>query len=122
MQVRKPAAVPMTRICAQRGFYPHAPADVHIIGSVRGYQAIFVPLAALSSPGYSPVGGQPAVYLYIAALEANCPLMAPLYVKARLRSAFTLVEWRGRGGGLSQGPVAGGGAAAPGVAGGAPRP
>jgi hypothetical protein len=44
-------------------------------GSVRGYQAIFVPLAALSSPGYSPVGGQPAVYLYIAALEANCPLM-----------------------------------------------
>jgi hypothetical protein len=29
---------------------------------VRGYQAIFVPLAALSSPGYSPVGGQPAVY------------------------------------------------------------
>jgi hypothetical protein len=44
-------------------------------GSVRGYQAIFVPLAALSSPGYSPVGGQPAVYLYIAALEANCPLL-----------------------------------------------
>jgi hypothetical protein len=43
-------------------------------GSVRGYQAIFVPLAALSSPGYSPVGGQPAVYLYIAGLEANCPL------------------------------------------------
>jgi len=42
---------------------------------VRGYQAIFVPLAALSSPGYSPVGGPPAVYLYIAALEANCPLV-----------------------------------------------
>jgi len=42
---------------------------------VRGYQAIFVPLAALSSPGYSPVGGQPAVYLYIAALEANCMLL-----------------------------------------------
>ena len=41
-------------------------------GSVRGYQAIFVPLAALSSPGYSPMGGQPAVYLYITALEANC--------------------------------------------------
>ena len=47
----------------------------HNGGSVRGYQAIFVPLAALSSPGYSPVGGQPAVYLYIAALEANCPLL-----------------------------------------------
>ena len=39
---------------------------------MRGYQAIFVPLAALSSPGYSPMGGQPAVYLYITALEANC--------------------------------------------------
>ena len=50
-------------------------ADLQNGGSVRGYQAIFVPLAALSSPGYSPVGGQPAVYLYIAALEANCPLL-----------------------------------------------
>jgi len=40
-------------------------------GSERGYQAIFVPLAALISPGYSSMGGQPAVYLYIAALEAN---------------------------------------------------
>jgi hypothetical protein len=48
---------------------------VHNGDSVRGYQAIFVPLAALSSPGYSPMGGQPAVYLYITALEANCPLL-----------------------------------------------
>jgi hypothetical protein len=46
-------------------------------GSVRGYQAIFVPLAALSNPGYSPMGGQPAVYLYVTALEANCPLLPP---------------------------------------------
>jgi hypothetical protein len=37
-------------------------------GSARGYQAIFVPSAALGSPGYD---GQPAVYLYIAALEVN---------------------------------------------------
>jgi hypothetical protein len=29
---------------------------------VRGYQAIFVPLAAVKSPGYSPLDGQPAVY------------------------------------------------------------
>jgi hypothetical protein len=44
-------------------------------GSVRGYQAIFVPLAAVRSPGYSPLDGQPTVYLYIAALEVivlNC--------------------------------------------------
>ena len=34
----------------------------------RGYQAIFVPSAALDSPGYD---GQPAVYLHIAALEVN---------------------------------------------------
>jgi hypothetical protein len=47
-------------------------AATHNGGSVRGYQAIFVLLAALSSPGYSPMGGQPAVYLYITALEANC--------------------------------------------------
>jgi hypothetical protein len=37
-------------------------------GSARGYQAIFVASAALGSPGYD---GQPAVYLYIAALEVN---------------------------------------------------
>jgi hypothetical protein len=53
-------------------------ASMQIGGSVRGYQAIFVPLAALSSPGYSPVGGQPAVYLYVAALEANCALMVDM--------------------------------------------
>jgi hypothetical protein len=37
-------------------------------GSARGYQAIFVPSAALGSPGYD---GQPAVYFYIAALGVN---------------------------------------------------
>jgi hypothetical protein len=45
--------------------------NVHIGGSARGYQAIFVPFAALSSPGYGPMDGQPIVYLYIAALEVN---------------------------------------------------
>jgi hypothetical protein len=62
-------------LCAAKAAPNPAPRTEQIGGSVRGYQAIFVPLAALSSPGYSPVGGQPAVYLYIAALEANCPLM-----------------------------------------------
>jgi hypothetical protein len=37
-------------------------------GTARCYQAIFVPSTALASPGYD---GQPAVYLYIAALEVN---------------------------------------------------
>jgi hypothetical protein len=37
-------------------------------GTVRGYEAIFVPSNALGSPGYD---GQPAVYLYSAALEVN---------------------------------------------------
>ena len=37
-------------------------------GSARGYQAIFVPSTALTSPGYD---GQPAVYLYIAAYVEN---------------------------------------------------
>jgi hypothetical protein len=37
-------------------------------GSARGYQAIFVASATLGSPGYD---GQPAAYLYIAALEVN---------------------------------------------------
>jgi hypothetical protein len=46
--------------------------SVQIGGSARGYQAIFVPSAALASPGHD---GQPAVYLYIAGLEMtvlNC--------------------------------------------------
>jgi hypothetical protein len=34
-------------------------------------RATSVPPAALTSPGYGPIGGQPAVYLYIAALEVN---------------------------------------------------
>ena len=29
-------------------------------GSARGYQGIFVPLAALSSPGFGPMDGQPS--------------------------------------------------------------
>jgi hypothetical protein len=40
-------------------------------GLARGYQAIFVPLAAFSSSCYDSMDGQPAVYLYIAALEVN---------------------------------------------------
>jgi hypothetical protein len=44
---------------------------MQIGGSARGYQALFVPLAALSSPGYSPMEGQPAVYLCIATFGAN---------------------------------------------------
>jgi hypothetical protein len=46
----------MTATCRQIG------------GSARCYQAIFVPSTALASPGYD---GQPAEYLYIAALEVN---------------------------------------------------
>ena len=65
----------ITQLCANPGRSCRASATTQIGGSARGYQAIVVPLAALSSPGYSPVGGQPAVYLYIAALEANCPLL-----------------------------------------------
>jgi hypothetical protein len=37
-------------------------------GTARGYEAIFVPSNALGSPGHD---GQPAVYLYSAALEVN---------------------------------------------------
>jgi hypothetical protein len=59
----------------QFGTQPKRSSDAgavdHIGGSARGYQAIFVPLAALTSPDYSPMDSQPAVYLYIAALEAN---------------------------------------------------
>ena len=44
------------------------PDTAHSSGSARGYQAILMPPAALASPGYD---GQPAVYLYIAALEVN---------------------------------------------------
>jgi hypothetical protein len=49
----------------------HAAAGVQLGGSARGYQAIFVSLADLSSPGYGPIDGQPAVYVYIAAIEVN---------------------------------------------------
>ncbi len=44
------------------------PAAAHIGGFARGYQGIFVPLAALRSSGYGSMDGHPAVYLYIAAL------------------------------------------------------
>jgi hypothetical protein len=47
----------------------------------RGYQAIFVPLAAFSSFCYDSMDGQPAVYLYIAALEVNV-------LNCRMSSAF----------------------------------
>jgi hypothetical protein len=67
--------VPECQICTTSFLINTKLAATHIGGSVRGYQAIFVPLAALSSPGYGPLDGQPAVYLYIAALEANCPLL-----------------------------------------------
>jgi hypothetical protein len=41
-------------------------------GSARGYQAIFVSLAALSSPGYGPIeASQPYIYIYIVAIEVN---------------------------------------------------
>ena len=43
----------------------HQADVVHNGESARGYQAVFVPSAALASPGYD---GQPAVYLYIAML------------------------------------------------------
>jgi hypothetical protein len=47
---------------------PVALADVPNGGSASGYQAIFVPSTTLVGPGYD---GQPAVYLYITALEVN---------------------------------------------------
>ena len=47
---------------------PKRLGHVQIGGSARGYQAIFVPSTALGNPGYD---GQPAVYLYIAALKVN---------------------------------------------------
>ena len=55
-------------ICTGDALIGIGPRSVHNGGSVRGYQAIFVPLAAVRSLGYSPPDGQPAVYLYIAAL------------------------------------------------------
>ena len=53
---------------------------------MRGYQAIFVQSTALASPGYD---GQPTVYLYIAALEANV-------LNCRISRAFerNLLAWR----------------------------
>jgi hypothetical protein len=56
------------RFCTFRTGPPEAPPARQNGGSARGYQAIFVPSATLASPGYD---GQPAVYLYIAALEVN---------------------------------------------------
>jgi len=48
--------------------YPVSGQAAQIGGSASGYQANFVSSTALASPGYD---GQPAVYLYIAALEVN---------------------------------------------------
>jgi len=98
---------------------PPITTSVQLGGSVRGYQAIFVPLAALSSPGYSPVGGQPAVYLYIAALEANCPLMPPTgssRIAAALASS-SVVHAAGRPSPLAVKLIAGHGARASGSSG-----
>jgi hypothetical protein len=54
--------------CVVFAVMPHEPQAAPNGGSARGYQAIFAPSAALGSPGYD---GQPAVYLYITALEVN---------------------------------------------------
>jgi hypothetical protein len=43
----------------------------HIGGSARGYQGDLCAVTPLSCPGDGPIDGHPAVYLYIAALEAN---------------------------------------------------
>jgi hypothetical protein len=48
-------------------------------------------LAALSSPGYGPIDGRPAVYLYIAAVEVdvlNCRC------DTRSHYASELADWR----------------------------
>jgi hypothetical protein len=55
-------------ILMDRGFGRELLAHWDTGGTARCYQAIFVPSTALASPGYD---GQPAVYLYIAALEVN---------------------------------------------------
>src|SRR6185437_15175258 len=60
-------------ICARPGLWHHAQLGEQIGGAVRCYQAIFVPSTALASPGYD---GQPAVYLYIAALEVTSSIAA----------------------------------------------
>jgi hypothetical protein len=62
------AHTPETPFCTSATRMRRKTFPVQIGGSARGYQAIFVPSAALGSPGYD---GQPAVYLYIAALEVN---------------------------------------------------
>jgi hypothetical protein len=54
--------------CAAAAIIRSWPLEIQIGGWARGYQGIFVPSTALASPGYD---GQPAVYLYIAALEVN---------------------------------------------------
>ena len=58
----------ITRFGAASNGHPGNQIPVQIGGSARGYQAIFVPSAALGSLGWD---GQSAVYLYIAALEVN---------------------------------------------------
>jgi len=86
-------------------------ASPRIGGSARGYQAIFVASATLGSPGFD---GQPAVYLYIAALEVNVlncrrqglpglPWCAGVPVRRACRTgtvllAVELIEGHGAGG------------------------
>ena len=50
------------QICAHQRRRRSTHATVQNGGSVRGYQAIFVPLAAVRSLGYSPLDGQPAIW------------------------------------------------------------
>src|SRR5271169_1148058 len=55
-------------ICAAPACRTEGTIPVPNGGSARGYQAMVVLSTALTSPSYD---GQPAVYLYIAALEVN---------------------------------------------------
>ena len=70
-----------------------------------GYQEIFVPLTALSSPRYGPMDGQPVVYLYIAALEVKALNrresgddgdQLSLLIQARMSSSRRFVSWPSR--------------------------
>jgi hypothetical protein len=70
---------------AHIGHY-HFRAVTQNSGSARGSQAIFVPSTALASRGYN---GQPAVYLYIAALEVNvlnCRVLSIAWALTRIKA------------------------------------
>jgi hypothetical protein len=63
-------------------------------GSARGYQATFVPLAALSRADYGQMDGQPTVYLYIAKLEANVLNCRESRVPASMQSRSLWQGWQ----------------------------